>query len=286
MVLVRRTPLLRYLLLAAMLALLLLISSFWLPHGGGPDCGAAWPPCLSLYHTPRPPRVREAAPVLKECPGQRFQTWRLLLSLESSLSDDDDVLLEPYLQSWDQLLVFMESLGAVVRFFSQKVEEKILLMRQLSLSHGAEAPWKPLSGAYRSVGSMVEAELGAGMVDFSRRSDSGCRTLLRLHRSLLWLKLMLEGLAEGPDAAGRFKTPGELGRQAYQQALAPHHPWMLRRAAELLFVALPERGFFLRLVCVEQQEAEPVLRVLVQALTRVHARTQRILARRGLLELP
>lgn len=66
--------------------------------------------------------------------------------------------------------------------------------------------------AYRSVRSMVEAELKAGVVDFSRRTDSGCRTLLRLHRSLLWLKLMLEGLAEGPDVEGRYKTPGELSR--------------------------------------------------------------------------
>lgn len=59
---------------------------------------------------------------------------------------------------------------------------------------------------------MVEAELTGGVVDFSRRTDSGCRTLLRLHRSLLWLKLMLEGLAEGRDADGRYRTPGELSR--------------------------------------------------------------------------
>lgn len=66
--------------------------------------------------------------------------------------------------------------------------------------------------AYRSVVSMVEAELKMGMVSFYYRTDSGCRTLLRLHRSLLWLKLMLEGLAEGPDADGQYKTPGELSR--------------------------------------------------------------------------
>ena len=59
---------------------------------------------------------------------------------------------------------------------------------------------------------MVEAELEAGVVGFSRRTDSGSRTLLRLHRSLLWLMLMLEGLAEGPDADGQYRTPGELSR--------------------------------------------------------------------------
>lgn len=76
-------------------------------------------------------------------------------------------------------------------------------------------------------------------------------------------------------------------REAYRAALAPHHPWMLRQAAELVFLALPERRHFLRLVCVEtQQEASPVLRLVIRALGRVHARTQRILAQRGLLALP
>ncbi|XP_035531009.1 ceramide-1-phosphate transfer protein-like [Morone saxatilis] len=235
-----------------------------------------------------------APPLIKECPGQSFQARRLLQYLKSSLADGDDVLLEPYLQSWDQLLNFMESLGTIVSFFSQKVKEKVVLIRELSLKHSAEAHGKQIPsssglkhGAYRSVRSMVEAELKAGVVNFSRRTDSGCRTLLRLHRSMLWLKLMLEGLAEGPDADGRYKTPGELSRDAYRVALAPHHPWVLRQAAEFVFLALPDRHYFLQLVCVQsQREATPVLRIIIHALTLVHTQTQRILAEHNLLELP
>lgn len=299
MVFLRRTLLLRYLLLAAMLALLLFISSFWLPPGGGRDCGTAWQPCLSFDNEkPEPPLVperwaepEEAPPLIEECPGQSFQAWRLLLYLKSCMSDDDDVLLESYLLSWDQLINFMESLGSMVSFFSQKVREKVVLIRELSLKHKAEAHGKSDSGlkdgAYRSLRSMVEAELKAGVVDFSYRTDSGCRTLLRLHRSLLWLKLMLEGLADGPDEDGRYKTPGELSRDAYHRALAPHHPWVLRQAAELVFLALPDRKYFLRLVCVEEQrEATPILRVIIHALTTVHSRTQRILQENGMLDLP
>lgn len=59
---------------------------------------------------------------------------------------------------------------------------------------------------------MVETELKEEVVNFSQRTNSGCRMLLRLHRSLLWLKLMLEGLAEGPDIHGQQRTPGELSR--------------------------------------------------------------------------
>ncbi|KAF1381033.1 hypothetical protein PFLUV_G00170220, partial [Perca fluviatilis] len=269
------------------------------------ECGSAWQPCLEVHpQTPAPPLVHdEAPPLIKECPGQSFQAWRLLRYLKSSRADADDILLEPYLQSWDQLLNFMESLGTMVGFFSQKVKEKVVLIRELSLKRAAEAHGKRSpsgrsglqtpasfglrSGAYRSVRSMVEAELKDGLVNFSWRTDSGCRTLLRLHRSLLWLKLMLEGLAEGPDAHGRYKTPGELSRTAYRVALAPHHPWVLRQAAEFVFLALPDRGFFLQLVCVERQrDAAPVLHAIIHALELVHAQTQRILAEHGMLELP
>ncbi|XP_034063874.1 ceramide-1-phosphate transfer protein [Gymnodraco acuticeps] len=299
MVLLRRTVRPRHLLLAAMLALLLFFSSFWLPQGGGRDCGSAGQPCLkSVRQKAAPPLVAAEAPsLIKECPGQSFQAKLLLQYLKLSLSDADNVLLEPYLQSWDQLLKFMKSLGTMVSLFSGKVTEKVVVIQELSLKHSAKdhgkrSPQTPASfglktGAYRSLRSMVEAELKEGVVDFSRRSDSGCRTLLRLHRSLLWLKLMLEGLAEGPDADGQFKTPGELCRDAYIVALAPHHPWVLRQAAEFVFLALPERQYFLQLVCVQtQQEAMPVLQIIINALELVHTQTQRILAQHDMLELP
>uniref|UniRef100_A0A672F8V4 Si:ch73-269m23.5 n=1 Tax=Salarias fasciatus TaxID=181472 RepID=A0A672F8V4_SALFA len=304
-----RRPLLRRLLLSAMLALLLFLSSFWLPATDGklnhcvqkpkkiqknsePTPSSALTVCPSPSKCQSQPPVAparwaepdEAPPLIKDCPGQSFQARLLLLHLRSSLSQEDDVLLDAYLQGWDQLLRFMESLGSMVSLFSQKVKEKVDLIRQLSIKQPSKDDGK---SAYRSVRSMVEAELKEGVVSFSHRTDSGCRTLLRLHRSLLWLKLMLEGLSEGPDAEGRYRTPGELCREAYQQALAPHHPWFLQRAAELVFLALPERRFFLQLVCVErQEEATPTLRVLIHALTQVHGRTQRILEQNRMLELP
>ncbi|XP_061620024.1 ceramide-1-phosphate transfer protein-like isoform X2 [Phyllopteryx taeniolatus] len=176
---------------------------------------------------------------------------------------------------------FMESLGPVVSFFSQKVKEKLELIRRLAGTPG------PKRAAYRSVRSMAEVEIRAGVVDFTRRTDSGCRTLLRLHRSLLWLAMTLDGLTHAPDRHGRLKTPGELSSDAYQVALAPHHPWVLRQAAELVFVALPDREHFLRLVCAQNQpEAEPVLRVISRALEKVHGATQRILEEHAMLDLP
>ncbi|XP_056156758.1 LOW QUALITY PROTEIN: ceramide-1-phosphate transfer protein [Lampris incognitus] len=243
-----------------------------------------------------------ASSLPQECPSQSFQAWRLLLYLKASLGANEDVLLEPYLQSWEELIKFMDSLGTIVSFFTQKIEEKLAVIRDLSLKHSRgsweSGPSGPSGqqipptlglrfGAYHSVRSMVEMELKEGVVNFSQRSQSGCRTLLRLHRSIHWLKLLLAGLAEEPEPDGHYRTPAELCRRAYMEALAPYHPWWIRRAAELVFVSLPERETFLHLVCVRsQREAVPVLHTLIHALTLVHTHTQRILETHNLLQLP
>lgn len=62
---------------------------------------------------------------------------------------------------------------------------------------------------------------------------------------------------------------------------------MLRQAAELVFLVLPDRQYFLNLVCVQsQQEATPILHIIIHALMLVHTQTQRILAEHDMLELP
>lgn len=204
----------------------------------------------------------------------------------------------------------MEALGPMVGLISNEIETKTSIIRQLALlaEKNPEAELGPdvhsmntlskqagkkdnmevsqHTGAYHSVRSMIWAEMKQGLVDFHHQTESGCRTLLRLHRALLWLKLFLEKLAETPEA-GRFRSPSELCREAYQSTLANHHTWFVRRAAELAFIALPERGFFFRLVCVQNQEdLSSVLSKVVQAIGEVYDRTQKALEENGMLDLP
>lgn len=203
----------------------------------------------------------------------------------------------------------MEALGPMVGLISKEIKSKTSIIRQLALSseRNPEAELGPdkhslntgtqagtennlgtshHTGAYHSVRSMIWLELNRGLVDFHRQTDSGCRTLLRLHRALLWLKLFLQKLAEMPEA-GRLRNPSELCREAYQSTLSKHHTWFVRRAAELAFIAMPERGFFFRLLCVQnQEELSTVLTKVVRALGEVYDRTQKALEENGMLDLP
>ncbi|KAK7129449.1 hypothetical protein R3I94_017607 [Phoxinus phoxinus] len=281
---------------AVTLSLLLFLSSLWLPQETAQSCEQSWRPCLSVF-TPNREVVRPAvtddalggSDIIRECAGQQFQVSRLLLHLSSALGPASDVLLEPYLLCWEELIKFMESLGPLVGFFTHKVEEKITLIRQLALEESTTgdaqrvAPPPHRSHAYRSVRSMLEAELQRGVVSFDSQTPSGSRTLLRLHRSLLWLQLLLEKLATEREE----RSMGELCRDAYLEVLAPHHPWLVQRAAELVFHAMPDRKVFLQLVCVRtQKEAEPVIHVIVAAIQEIHRRTQTELEIRNMLDLP
>uniref|UniRef100_A0AAQ6ISJ2 Glycolipid transfer protein domain-containing protein n=1 Tax=Anabas testudineus TaxID=64144 RepID=A0AAQ6ISJ2_ANATE len=216
----------------------------------------------------------------KICPGQTFQVSLLLSHLLAAPAYTSDVLLQPYLSSWDELVKFMDALGPMVGLISKEIESKtsIILTGKNKVSKHI--------GAYHSVRSMIWVELNRGVVNFHHQTDSGCRTLLRLHRALLWLKLFLEKLAETP-ATGHFRSPSELCREAYQNTLAMHHTWFVRRAAELAFIALPERGFFFRLVCVQNQEGlRTILNRVARAIGEVYDRTQKALEENGMLDLP
>ncbi|XP_061559254.1 glycolipid transfer protein domain-containing protein 2 [Phycodurus eques] len=295
--------------------LLLFLGSLWL-HGG---LDSHWDACGKGYNqVNEPPRQRANGSGsggsagrrhLEECPGQTFQVSLLLSHLLASPAVTSDVLLRPYLSSWDELVKFMEALGPMVGLISKEIQSKTSIIRELALLAEAnpEAEVDPdvnpentaspeagaetlhpsrRSGAYRSVRSMIRAELRRGSVDFDRQTDSGCRTLLRLHRALLWLELFLDKLGEIP-AAGLLRSPSELCREAYRTTLANHHTWFVRRAAELAFIAMPERGFFFRLLCVQnQEELSTVLGRVVRAIGAVCDRTQKALEENGMLDLP
>ncbi|XP_068187288.1 glycolipid transfer protein domain-containing protein 2 [Antennarius striatus] len=289
----------------AILVLLLFLGSLWLQ--GGLDYH--WESCLKAYHQENNPHqlnnssvVDEGSgilQVLETCPGQTFQVSLLTHHLLSAPAYTSDVLLQPYLSSWDELVKFMEALGPMVGLISQEIQTKTSIIRELALlaqkSPEAELGQNekennpessPHTGGYHSVRSMIRMELDQGLVDFNHQTDSGCRTLLRLHRALLWLKLFLGKLAEMP-ANGRLKNPSELCREAYKSTLAKHHTWFVRRAAEIAFIALPDRTFFFRLVCVQNQEdLSRVLNKVVQATGEVYNRTQKALEEHGMLDLP
>ncbi|NWJ04004.1 CPTP protein, partial [Crypturellus undulatus] len=207
-----------------------------------------------------------------------FCLREVLVAFEGCVTERRDVLLAPYLHGWRGLIRFLNSLGAIFSFVSKDALAKIQIMEgYCSGARGDE---------YRTLQSMVRYEVANGLVDTQRRAehpDSGCRTVLRLHRALRWLQLFLEGLRTSHEDS---KTSA-ICTDSYNASLARYHPWVIRKVATAAFCALPSRNAFLDTMNVGGPEA--AVAMLGEALPHictVYGITEELYAQHELLDLP
>ncbi|XP_062363725.1 ceramide-1-phosphate transfer protein [Cinclus cinclus] len=199
-----------------------------------------------------------------------FSLREVLDAFRRCVTEQREVLLEPYLSGWRGLIRFLQSLGTVFSFISKDAVAKVTLLEELCERQGLP-----------SVQSLLGQELAAGAAALRARPDSGSRTLLRLHRALRWLQLFLEGLRSGDSRTSVLCT------DAYNASLAEHHPWFVRKAAAVAFCALPARDAFLDIMNVgTREEAVLMLGEAVPHIEEVYRVTQQLLERHGLLDLP
>lgn len=210
--------------------------------------------------------------------GADFNLKVVLVSFKQCLNEKDEVLLDHYIASWKGLVRFLNSLGAVFSFISKDVVSKLRIMEQLQAS--------PQREHYVSLQSMMAYETGNQLVDVDRRSrhpDSGCRTVLRLHRALRWLQLFLEGLRTSAEDA----RTSVLCTDSYNASLAAYHPWIVRRAVTVAFCTLPTRKVFLEAMNVgSPEQAVEMLGEALPFIERVYDVSQKLYAQHSLLNLP
>ncbi|XP_022619077.1 ceramide-1-phosphate transfer protein [Seriola dumerili] len=209
---------------------------------------------------------------------QKFSLQEVLDTFKLCLSENKEVYLQHYVAGWRGLVKFLNSLGSVFGFISKDAVNKIqVLVSHLNGENGSQ---------YVTVQSMVKYELDNELVDLTKRGghpESGCRTLLRLHRALRWLELFLERLRTSTEDS---KT-SVMCADAYNESLAQHHPWVVRKAAGVAFCVLPGRQAFLEVMNVGPPEQ--VVAMLGEALpliSEVYQITEELYSQHNLLDLP
>lgn len=173
---------------------------------------------------------------------------------------------------------FLNSLGSVFGFISKDAVNKIkILVSHLEGENGCQ---------YVTVQSMVKYELENELVDLTKRGnhpESGCRTLLRLHRALRWLELFLERLRTSSDDG---KT-SVMCAEAYNESLAQHHPWVIRKAAGMAFCVLPGRAAFFEVMNVgSTEQAVTMLGEALPLISEVYQITEELYDKHSMLDLP
>ncbi|NXN16178.1 CPTP protein, partial [Indicator maculatus] len=207
-----------------------------------------------------------------------FSLREVLAAFQTCVTERREVLLGPYLSGWRGLIRFLHRLGTIFSFVSKDAVAKVQIMESYC---GGEQREK-----YVSLQSMVEYELANGLVDLQKRSghpDSGCRTVLRLHRALRWLQLFLEGLRTGQEDS----RTSVICTDSYNASLAAFHPWVIRKAATVAFCTLPPRNAFLEIMNVgTTEEAVTMLGEALPYISKVYSITQELFAQHQLLDLP
>lgn len=209
---------------------------------------------------------------------QKFSLREVLDTFQSCLTENKEVKIDQYVAGWRGLVRFMNSLGSVFSFISKDAVSKIQIMvNHRNGENGAQ---------YTTIQSMVKYELDNGLVDLTKRGsfpESGCRTLLRLHRALRWLELFLERLRTSAEDS---KT-SVMCSEAYNESLAQFHPWIIRKASGVAFCALPGRPTFFEVMNVGPPEQ--VVAMLGDALpliSEVYQLTQDLYSQHNLLDIP
>lgn len=140
---------------------------------------------------------------------------------------------------------------------------------------------------YSTVQSMVEHETASCTTTDATR-PSGCRTLLRLHRSLEFIAAFMQdfGSAE-PNARS-----SAIAQRCYKGTLARHHPWLVQKGAGVAMYTLPAKKLFIERVKGEGCDEEGVgyygelMLGIAKEARRVYDETEKLFEANGLLDLP
>nr|XP_056721381.1 ceramide-1-phosphate transfer protein [Euleptes europaea] len=207
-----------------------------------------------------------------------FSLREVLVTFQSCLTDQQEVLMDPYIAGWKGLVRFLNTLGAIFSFISKDAVAKIQVME--NYRNGDQ------KAQYMTLQSMVKHELASNLLDLKKQGSqppAGCRTILRLHRALRWLQLFLEGLQTSTEDS----STAALCAEAYNASLANHHPWIIRKTALLSFYVLPARNAFLELMNVgTPAEAVAMLEEALPSISKVYDVTQALYAQHNLLDIP
>ncbi|XP_044530126.1 glycolipid transfer protein domain-containing protein 2 isoform X2 [Gracilinanus agilis] len=200
------------------------------------------------------------------CLGPDKLPGQMVKPFKESLATEGDLQIPQFLNGWKKLVMLLDPLGTLFTFATQEASEKISTLE--SYSRG------PYSNHYQTFLAMADWE------QHPFKYKSGLQTLVLLHRALRWAQLCLGGIARAHNA-----DMGALCGDAYQRVLGPYHPWLIRKAASLAFLAFPRRSKLLALVCpgANEQEAQEALAQASDMLEAVYNRTQGLLDERGML---
>ncbi|KAJ3653353.1 hypothetical protein Zmor_012609 [Zophobas morio] len=205
--------------------------------------------------------------------SDKFDLNAVEKSFNLAILEEDDVHLEHYLKSYEELNKFFNLMGTVFGFVSKDLKSKMDTLSEFLAN-------EKTSDNFQSVKKMMEYERDNQLLH-KKGYTSGSRTLLRLHRGLDFIRLFLKKVGDLKDE----DNTGTVCREAYDSTLAKFHPFVIRKGAQIAMYTLPTREQLLRKVCGNEEDVKVALEMLPKTLEATDAVYVRIEALYTLYDL-
>lgn len=167
---------------------------------------------------------------------------------------------------------FLGMMGTVFSFVASDVHSKLKILQTFRQSEK--------SSHYEDVKSMAKYETENSVI---KTEGNGCRTLLRLHRALLFIIKLFEDISN----ASNHDSMATVAHNAYSATLAQYHTWLIRKAVGVAVYTLPSRQSFLqKFGASTEQETLDQVKDLVGKMYTVYNEVQKIYEEYNILQLP
>lgn len=195
-------------------------------------------------------------------------------SLRKLKEDEDDVSMREYLVAYYEITKFLYSLGNLFYFVIVDLKKKLTIV---------EGYLETSPSQYETMLTMVKYEHKMGMLTKpdSLNKRNATRTILRLHRALIFICKLLEGIYYAEE---NLRT-AQICTEAYELTLAKYHSWLARKAATFGMRALPKRDILISYM-LRNNDDHQKFPIFIRTIERVYNITQRIYERYDILELP
>lgn len=192
----------------------------------------------------------------------------------SSLLEDEDINIGFYLEAYKELCKFCGFLGPVFSFVKNEIVSKSEIMHQLRNNCQEDH--------FETLKNMIEYEHESQLLH-KKNYVSGCRTFLRLHRGLDFIRTFLRRIGD----TDLDSETSAIGYDSYSNTLGKYHGWCIQQAAYVGMKFLPKKKNLVSKVCGSNwEDVASVLPLMLNAADEVYKRTEECYKTHGLLDLP
>jgi hypothetical protein len=136
---------------------------------------------------------------------------------------------QDYINGYRELIKFFDQLGFVFKFVKDDVVEKLTILQEFVNRDENDIL------NFDTIQNAINYETENNLITTNRENFT--RTLLRLHRALIFIEEFLKGLSDRPPSDSTVT----IATNAYDSTLYYHHGFLIRTTVKVGFRALPTR---------------------------------------------